>query len=95
MPKHCCPHCRMTMVRHSESGNQVSMAERGPCCELSSGKPAPALVPLPLENAHLRMVALPLTVPVRPDLSRPEKRTDSIRHFPEVSSQAVLCSFLI
>jgi hypothetical protein len=96
MPMHCCPHCPMIMAHHTESGNQLkAVAQRGSCCDLSSGKPVPASVPLPANSSsHAGIVTLKAT-PATPCPNQPEKRLDPVPIPPDVSPQAALCTFLI
>lgn len=92
----CPPGCPM-MARQSAKADRVSAESQGaPCCKFSSGKSAPASVPqLPVSTSQAGAVVLKTTVSMAVAVQPQHRATSLEATAPDLSPQAVLCTFLI
>jgi hypothetical protein len=83
------------MAMPQSSGDQVnSAAQRGPCCELSSGRTLPATVPASIHPLELALVAEQSVVAI-PVPRKREAQARTVPFSPDTSPQARFCTFLI
>ena len=91
----CCPHCRSMAMAHSSSAPQLeNKLPAQSCCDLSTGKPAPAAsiqAPVALASISAPASTFAGSAAIQFDADRELPLPFSDLHSP----QSVLCTFLI